>query len=168
MANVDFSKVITFFIVAIVGLSLVPAVADTIFANRNAFQISNETVDVTSAMSQGGEFDGTTPFQFTQDFVRQVDNVRWNTTDSLVLGTDVIITGLDLQNTTFVIANTSDTRNLYNAETVNTTTFNYTHGDNFVRSATSRTLLGLVILFFVLGVLLLAAKGVLRDRFDIF
>lgn len=169
--NSKFSVLISAFIVAIVGLALIPAVADEVFSNQNAFAVLNETVDVSSGMSQGGEFDGTTTFEFAQDFVRGVQTVNWNSSKTLVVGTDVIPV-LDVNPATFTIANTSTTRNLYQAgagnTSLNTTTFNYTHGDNFVRNAASRTLLGLVVLFFALGILLFAAKDILRDRFGLF
>jgi len=153
------SMLITVFIFLIVGVTLAMVLADQISLTRDLHSVTNETLDIEAARCDG-EWAFTETMNLTlANTPSNISVVRSDNNTVLVENTDYTIsswangtiTGLNFLNTSTVLNSTL----LPNATGVD---YKY-RPVQYVSDSTSRTLLGLIIIFFMIGVVLYVIHG---------
>lgn len=152
-----------FFVTLLIGIVLIQALADPLWENQNNWSTTNDTIDVQHdlATDASGEFLGTTTFQLNATYINEVTSVtigngtsaNWTT---LSEGTGYTI---DEEKGTFQMVNSSLTKRLQGNHTI----WQYTSGELYVEGDSApRTILGLVLILFVIGMVGWAALFVVR------
>ncbi len=167
---------ITVFIFIVVGIALINVLGDAIFENVNLFTTTNETVDITALRQTiewndslgvlwvGNMTDGST-ISLANDRLDAITQVRTGNETILIEGID-----FTLDKTSGLIT-FRDTISLARAnETDNYTSWDYTHGENYVRgSSVARTFINLIMIFFVVGFVLFVISKIFDiDLFNMF
>jgi len=159
------------FITVIVGIALLGSMADSIWENRNAYAVTAEVLDVTSARTNynpvhndTSEFNPLTSLSLANDNIRSVSAVTLSNGTALTQGTDWRFVDR-LEGTVNILNSTITTRwNFTTTDGVfNQTNWTYLHSDTYVEDATSRTFLGFIVLFFVIGIVLFVIAVINKD-----
>jgi|TARA_R100000093_G_scaffold71646_1_gene48166 hypothetical protein len=144
------------FLVILLGAVFIQAIGDNIFPTTSAFTATNETLDFTDARYTVGGGNWSANINDSVQFSLAQNN--W-TSGSIVI-TDVNgsawteDTDYMVDYTTFRI-NFSNTTTLYDyGSNESLVSYNYYHA-NYVADGTSRILLGLIAIFFAIGILML-------------
>lgn len=145
----ELGELILVFISIIVGIALVTALGPMVWENTNTYDIVDESVNVSTDRSttDGQNFSGTTTFSIFHDNIITLILVKFDNGTVLTEDTDFTF---DEDLGTFLMLNTSTTEGHVDS---NMTNWTYSVGDNYVKDATSRTILStFIILFFVIGI----------------
>tara|TARA_R100000656_G_C3955843_1_gene129148 strand:- start:1454 stop:1972 length:519 start_codon:yes stop_codon:yes gene_type:complete len=149
--NKQFGALIGMFVVVILGVIFAGAIADETDVITNSQQLLNESVNMGAALQSNNDINESQNFTLAQS--------NWSTNTVVVnalngtaftLNTDYVV---DYQNESIQLRNTTTVSDYLNS-TSNFTgvDYNYFHS-NYVEDAPSRVLVGLVLLFFVIGLL---------------
>jgi len=166
--------IIGLFITAIIGVILVSTLSDQIWANRNPYLTTNESVSLETARDayvgavtwdgatewNGTACDPTIKLALAKDIISGTE-VRFDNNTLLTAGTDY---DFDLINDEIYFY---PTVNINQTDATNTTYVSYSWSDtSYVKHTSARTLLGLVILFFVIGIAFFVIGSVMGwDKF---
>ena len=171
-SGVSMGAIVSLFILAIVGLVLVPAIADNVWETTNTMP-GTEVVDVTGNRINLHALAGVNLSDFDlgtitlgQDNIRGVSSVTHNNGTVLIQDTDwEFVTRLS--GTVRLLNSSTNTAWDYDGvNQFNQTNWTYTFGDSYVENANARTLLNLIPLFFIIGLVLLVAAVALRKFTD--
>lgn len=141
------------FVTVIVGIALISSLADSVWINTNTFSKSganNNTVDISSVRVLGSNNFTTTSVSLGDTYIRSLTQVRWENGTILTRDTDFT---LDETAGTFVMLNSTTNRN-HNETVTNLTEWDYTYGESYITDTSSRTLLNLIVIFFVIGLVI--------------
>jgi hypothetical protein len=165
MAETRLSGVLIAFIGVLIGIALLVAIADEVWLNRNLMGGTNTTqIDISSARqvhhaSEMHNFTGAS-IALSDNCIYTFTGASWGNGSAMVRDTDYTVTLSTTGASNFVMLN-STTNWHHNASVTNITEWSYGHNCNYVDDGTSRTLLGLIIIFFVIGILALILKYIL-------
>jgi len=157
MENGNVKLLVGAFLALIVGISLLGIVATSGNKITDMITIAGEEIDYTSAVGVAGAINSSVEFTIDTDNIPDGWRVSgcpissfdlYNSTDSLVADTDYTFTA-----STGVIT-FSDTDNVNNGATVNTTTATYVYcNEDYLTQGWNRTIINLVPGFFALALM---------------
>jgi hypothetical protein len=148
--KISVGGIISIFLTVVVGAVLLTAIADRGSVVTSDIDITNETLDISAGFNDT---------DFNTSMLFNLSNNNWVTATVQVMnGTDDMVEGTDFSvNYVTEAINFSNTSGVWNmSEDYNNNSrvdYSYFH-DDYISSSTSRTLMGLIPLFFVIGILL--------------
>jgi hypothetical protein len=149
MVNKTFSIILTIFLLVILGATFADVISDNLFDSTGTFSVTDKAY--TSSVTANGtvEIDGKILLSDSVTVERGGVDITENFTSSRV--------GDDL----FLVTSDDAVAADQNGTAVNLT-YSY-GGDNYIEQQSSRTIINLVILFFVIGLLIYIAGPVMRN-----
>lgn len=162
----DIQTIFMIFIAVLVGVVLIDSLGDAIFSANNPITVTQENVSFTTAKATTAAFQGygsvfpNVTVGLANDDVLSIQTVELANGSTLTLNTDVVLNNSQAGTVHFL-----NSTLLYHTNNTNNILFNYTHaGDDFVQgSPVSNTLLGLILIFFALGIVGAALIGLKRS-----
>lgn len=159
------AKIVMLFIMAIIGVILLNIIADAIFPTINLNPVSNESLDVSSAVlpNSGQSMDNEVGLSLGHD--------NWSLSELRAFNGTIFVEDTDyIVNTTLsLIYMQNTTVTVYNTNISNTTYADYTWTPNeYIQSSSARVLMGLIVLFFAIGLLLFLVGMVWKELKDVF
>lgn len=160
--NKSLAMVFGIFLIVILGSSFLTIIADRNSVITTPITITNETLDITSGFN-ATDFNTAATFNLTyNDWVDSSISIL-NGTDTLTEGTDF---NVDYTTEAINFSNTSAVWTI-NASHDNNAGVNYQYYDaDYLTDTTSRTLIGLIALFFAIGILALVYWRLKDGAFD--
>ena len=156
-ANTKLGALILIFITVMVGIILAQHLADEIWKTNNFHSVTNETINISASLIElntrddgMADFNPLIAINLGEDNLITVSEVRHANGTIITQGTDWRIAS-DLKGTINML--NSSTNLAWNAteSSGNATLWDYTHSDEYVGDRVSRILLGLIVLFFTIG-----------------
>lgn len=157
MENKNISLLILGFVMLIIGVVLLPTIAELGNDKTNKIEVNDEAIDISAAVLAGGEINGTYPFTVTNA------PTGWETTEcpltSITYGnssTDfTVTTDYTITASTGVLYLVNTTAYGYGA--TNDTVIDYTHCDeDYIVASWQRTILDLVPGFMAIALLIIS------------
>lgn len=136
----EMAIIVTAFILILLGIIFAGVIADQVYDTRNTYTVDNENITVTSAQINKAFINAT-----YDDWVRVI-NVSNASNKLMTVTTDYTV------NLAYGGVNISTAGNNTDGRTYYYVSYEF-YPDNYVKSTTSRSLLNLIIIFFVIGVL---------------
>ena len=160
MADSFLGKYIMIFVTVLVGVVLLTSISDNIWENRNVYTQSNDTIDISTARNTvTGNMTPNSELDLEDNYIVDVTSATlYNDNGSEYTLTEDTDFTVDTTDGTLTFLDTSTLSNDSDSELGNITEFAYTHGDLYVNDSISRTFLSLVIIFFAIGVFLVAIQ----------
>lgn len=160
MASMDLKTIVGLFIFLIVAIVLASAVGDKLFLAQTPSTVINENVSIQTLRTSTGELFPNVTTSLANDDIISIDGVEWMNGTAMVLNTDYYLndsigTGRDAPRVSFQNTSISGGYSNITSRLMNFTSWNYTHaGDNYIQgSSINRTFIGLILIFFVIGIL---------------
>lgn len=166
--GLNMGVIITIFIGVILGVTLINSLGDSVFSANNPLLVTFENISVVGGrINSDGTIAPNITFVIGNDDIISIDGVFWSNGTTMVEGTDYHLNstvGEGQGAVLFSIINTT-TSSTSNAQSLNFTHWNYTHaGDDYIQgSSISRTFIGLILIFFALGIIGIALMGLRRS-----
>lgn len=150
------------FITIMVGVALISGLGDNVTNVTGDFSPVNESLGIATARLASSDINASVEFSLAGPDLVSVSEVRWDNGTIMVENTDYVF---NITNDQVRLLNSTANGNHV---TTNGTDWDYTYrSSDYVASASSRTLLNLIPLFFVIGFFLIILVGIFKeDGFD--
>lgn len=166
-AKNQMGTLILIFITIIIGITLVTALGNQIWENVNAYSVVNDQIEINSTRGVGvdsgkNEITDESTISLSNDNIVSLTSGAFDNGTTLTVNVDYNLTDADAGTVTLY-----NTTTFASVNTTNMTNWTYTHGDLYVTSATSRTILNnLILIFIITGLVIWVYAYVRRTWLD--